>query len=66
MHNTTEVQELFYKVNEVADILQTTPKTIRGYITGKILRAHRLPFKGGYRIHKDDLISFLEGLRLAK
>jgi len=64
MKNANKPQAIFYKVNEVAKILQTTPKTIRSYIAINKLSAHRLPNNGGYRIHADDLTTFIEGLRV--
>tara|TARA_B100001939_G_C16457318_1_gene411546 strand:- start:172 stop:369 length:198 start_codon:yes stop_codon:yes gene_type:complete len=64
MQSTNKSQVIFYKVNEVAKILQTTPKTIRSYIAINKLSAHRLPNNGGYRIHADDLTKFIEGLRI--
>jgi len=65
MRKSNNTQVIFYKVNEVAKILQTTPKTIRSYIALKQLIAHRLPNNGGYRIHQDDLNHFLDGLKIA-
>jgi excisionase family DNA binding protein len=64
MQKRENPQELFYTVKEVAKILKTTAKTVRSYITLNQLYAHRLPNNGGYRIHRDELNRFLDGLRI--
>ena len=64
MDNSKKAQEVFYTVKEVAKTLKTTPKTIRTYIILNQLYAHRLPNNGGYRIHRDELNRFIDGLRL--
>lgn len=64
MKNDKKSQALFYTVNKVSEILQTTPKTVRQYINMKQLVAHRLPNNGGYRISESDLHTFIGGLRI--
>lgn len=64
MKNDKKAQALFYTVNKVAEILHTTPKTVRQYINMKQLSAHRLPNNGGYRISEKDLDSFIGSLRI--
>ena len=64
MDKNKKEQHIFYKVNEVSQILKTTSKTVRTYIHTNQLNAHQLPNNGGYRIHKDDLQTFLDGLKI--
>jgi len=66
MRKDNNSQVIFYKVNEVAKMLQTTPKTVRSYIHLNKLDAHQLPNNGGYRIHESDLNRFISGLKIAK
>ena len=61
--DTQKTQEVFYKVNEVAEILKTTSKTVRTYIHTRKLDAHKLP-NGGYRISYKDLHDFIHGLKV--
>ena len=65
MKNAENTQVKLLKVNEVAKILQTSPKTVRQYINYGQLQALRLPNKGGYRIRLNDLDHFLDGLQIA-
>ena len=63
---TTNSQVVFYTVTEVAELLKTTPKTIRSYIALKLLNAHQLPNNGSYRINKSDYDNFITGLKVGK
>ena len=63
---TTNSQVVFYTVTEVAELLKTTPKTIRSYIALKLLNAHQLPNNGSYRINRSDYDNFITGLKVGK
>jgi excisionase family DNA binding protein len=47
----------FYTVNEVADMLAVSPRTVRRWITNKQLVAH--VFGGAVRIAETDLKAFI-------
>lgn len=48
----------FFTTEQVANILEMTPRTIRNFIKSKELRAAK--FGGEWRISKPDLIAFME------
>jgi excisionase family DNA binding protein len=56
-------QDLFYTVTEVSNFLKVSTKTVRHYITLKLLDAHQFPNNGCYRISKTDLNKFIRGLK---
>lgn len=64
MNKQTNTQLKLLRVDEVAEILQTTPRTVRQYISHNQLNAYRLPNNGGYRVHRSDLDHFLDGLKI--
>ena len=59
MHKVSDLKKQSYKVNEVAEILGVTTKTIRNYDERGILKAERTV--GNHRvIMRDELIRFLD------
>ncbi len=52
-----ETQE-FFTVEQIASVLEMTPRAIRNLINSKKLRAGK--FGGEWRIHRDDLRNFIE------
>ena len=48
----------FYTLNEVAEILQLTPRTIQSYVKDKKIRA--IKFGRVWRISDEDLRTFVE------
>jgi excisionase family DNA binding protein len=64
IHGGTDMDDKWYSVEQVADMLRLHPKTLRRYITEGKLRAGKLGKQ--YRISGHDLSVFVEGRGMAE